>query len=181
MAENKVGALIKEARANAKLTQAALADQVGLTAKDISAAERGQKELTMAQLRAIAKATGVTQKSLLEAAVDKTETAAKKETASNKKDGSSKKTGTAKKETSATSSAKKTSDSDLKLTATEKKLVELYRKADSDTKKSVMSTLKGEKTSGIFEALVGSVGSLLTREMPQDGQDADGGETSDNQ
>ena len=165
MAENKVGALIKEARSNAKLTQAALAEAVGLglTAKDISAAERGQKELTTAQLRAVAKAVGVTQKSLIEAAAGGAPQTAKKETAAQKKDNTQKKDASSKKDTASSKSA----SSELKLTAAEKKLVELYRKADSDTKKSVMNTLKGEKPSGIFEALVGSVGSLLTREIPE--------------
>lgn len=34
----------------------------------------------------------------------------------------------------------------MKVTASEKKLVELYRQADSDTKKAAMSLLKGEKS-----------------------------------
>ncbi|MBR3232207.1 MAG: helix-turn-helix transcriptional regulator, partial [Lachnospiraceae bacterium] len=68
MAAKKVGVLIKEARTNAGLTQAQLAAKVsGLTASDIGKAERGEKELTDAQLKTIAKVTGVTQKSLLEA------------------------------------------------------------------------------------------------------------------
>jgi len=116
----KVGTLIKEARTEAGLTQEQLARKIsGLSASDISKAERGEKELTQAQLKAIAKATGVTQASLLNAA----------------KGSSSKKTTTKK------STANKTS---MKVTSTEKKLVELYREADSDTKKSVMSMLKGE-------------------------------------
>ena len=65
----KVGTLIKEARTNAGLTQDQLAKKVrGLTASDVSKAERGEKELTQEQLKSIAKATGVTQKSLLDAA-----------------------------------------------------------------------------------------------------------------
>ena len=68
MAAKKVGELIKEARTNAGLSQEALAKQIdGLSASDIGKAERGEKELTQAALKAIAKATGVTQKSLLEA------------------------------------------------------------------------------------------------------------------
>ncbi|MBR4168951.1 MAG: hypothetical protein IKR47_04400 [Lachnospiraceae bacterium] len=49
--------------------------------------------------------------------------------------------------TKKTTAAKKTttSASSVKLTATEKKLVELYRAADADTKKSAMAILKGEK------------------------------------
>ena len=65
----KVGTLIKEARTEAGLTQEQLARKIsGLSASDISKAERGEKELTQAQLKAIAKATGVTQASLLNAA-----------------------------------------------------------------------------------------------------------------
>ena len=65
----RVGALIKEARTNAGLTQEQLARKVkGVTASDISLAERAKKELTNDELKLIAKATGVTQKSLLEAA-----------------------------------------------------------------------------------------------------------------
>ena len=67
----KTGEMIRQARTGAKLTQAALADAVGLTASDIGKAERGEKELTQAALKAIAKAVGVTQASLLNA--EKTE------------------------------------------------------------------------------------------------------------
>ena len=77
---NQVGALIKEARAGAGLTQEQLANLVdGVTAADISKAERGMKDLTQTQLKQIAKATGVTQASLLNAA--KAGTAAKPATA----------------------------------------------------------------------------------------------------
>ena len=56
----KVGKLIKEARVGADLTQEKLARKIsGLSANDISLAERGEKELTQAQLKAIAKACGV--------------------------------------------------------------------------------------------------------------------------
>ena len=66
---NKVGPLIKEARTDAGLTQAQLAKKVGggITANDISKAERGEKDLTQATLKEIAKLTGVTQASLLNA------------------------------------------------------------------------------------------------------------------
>ena len=51
---------IKEARTAGGMTQKALADAVdGVSAKDISAAERGLKELTDEQMGAIAEATGV--------------------------------------------------------------------------------------------------------------------------
>lgn len=136
---NKVGPLIKEARTNAGLTQEQLAKKVdNVTANDISKAERGEKELTQAALKQIAKATGVTQSSLIEAA--------KASTYKTSSSSSSKKT---------TSSSKKKSDDDFKLTATEKKLVELYRDADSDTKKKVTAILKGESTG--VDGILGSI------------------------
>ena len=65
----KVGALIKKARTDAGLTQEQLARKVkGASKDDIGKAERGEKDLTQAQLKEIAKATGVTQASLLNAA-----------------------------------------------------------------------------------------------------------------
>ncbi len=134
MATKKVSTLIKEARVNAGLTQEQLARRIsGLSASDISLAERGKKELTQAQLKQIAKVTGVTQSSLLNAAK-----------------GSSKKT---------TSSGSKS----MKVTATEKKLVELFRKADSDTKKAVLNMLKGnEDLSEVFlESLLDTVQDLF--------------------
>ena len=119
-------ALIKEARPGEGMSQEQLAKKVkGLTASDISKAERGEKELTKDQLKLIAKATGVTQTSLLNA----------------EKGGKTGKTGTSSTAGSSSSSAKNS----VKLTATEKKLVELYREADSDTKKAVMKLLKGDK------------------------------------
>lgn len=130
---NKVGALIREARTGAGLTQEQLAKKVdGVTASDISKAERGEKELTQTQLKLIAKATGVTQASLLNAA--KSGTTAKKPAATAKKPAAS----TAKKP-----AAKK--EEEIKLTAAEKKLLELYRAADKNTKDAALKVLKGEK------------------------------------
>ena len=136
---NKVGALIKEARTGAKLTQEQLAKKIsGLTASDISKAERGELELSQAQLKAIAKATGVTQASLLNAAKEGSKPAAKKP------------------------AAKKTEE--LKLTAAEKKLVELYRAADKTTRDAAVKVLKGEKTGvdGILGSILGGAADLLT-------------------
>ena len=129
----KVGTLIKQARTDAGLTQEQLARKVrGISASDISRAERGEKELTQEQLKLIAKATGVTQKSLLEAA---------RGSSSRKKAGSS-----------SASSASKTS---MKVTATERKLVELYREADSATKKEAIKLLKGSAGESVLEGLLG--------------------------
>lgn len=160
-AKKKVGDLIKEARTNAGLSQAALAEQVdGVSASDIGKAERGEKELTQAALKQIAKATGVTQKSLLEAAssssAKKTSSSAAKKTSSS----SSKKTGS-------TAASKKTSSSSgtsVKVTAAEKKLLELYRAADSDTKKAAVSLLKGEtpEAGDLLSSLLGGAMDMLS-------------------
>ena len=138
----KLGNLIKEARTAKGLSQAALAEKVdGVTASDISKIERGEKEPSQAAIRQIAKVLGVTQKSLLEAA---TTTTAGKTTAA--KTGSSSKTGTAAKKTSTAkkTSAAKAAVESLTLSATEKKLVQLYRKADTKTKKAVINLLEGD-------------------------------------
>ena len=130
MASKKVGTLIKEARTEAGLTQEQLARKIsGLSASDISAAERHQKDLTQDQLKKIAKATGVTQASLLNAAKG---TTARKTSSSSK--------------------------SSMQVTATEKKLVQLYRNADADTKKKVMNLLKeNESLAGeLLEDLLGN-------------------------
>lgn len=89
MASKKLGNLIKEARTEAGLTQE--------------------------QLKQIARITGVTQTSLLEAAKGS-------------------------KKTSSSTAAK----SSMRVTATEKRLVELYREADSKTKKAALKLLRGE-------------------------------------
>ena len=131
MASKKLGNLLKEARTDAGLTQEQLARKIaGLSASEISAAERGVGDLTQEQLKKIAKATGVTQASLLNAAK-----------------------GTSK---SASSSAAKSS---MQVTATERKLVEAYRKASASEKKAAMNALKGSGslTEEIFEAVLDSV------------------------
>ena len=143
---NTVGPLIKEARGRAKLSQEALAGQIeGLSAADLGKAERGEKELSQSVLRQIAKLTGVTQASLINAAKESTYGPAKKTTAA------AKKTAPAAKKTAP--AAKKA----VELSAAEKKLVELYRAADSDTKKKAVAVLKGEQAdaSGILANLLG--------------------------
>ena len=144
--KKKIGELIKEARTNAKLTQEQLAQKVdGVSASDISKAERGEKELTQAALKQIAKATGVTQKSLLDAARGNTSSA------------------------SAPKPPAGANTTSMKVTATEKKLVQLYRAADSQTKKEVMATLKGETVETLVGSLIGSAFSALTgkKELPE--------------
>ena len=118
----EIGDLIKKARTDAGLTQEQLARKVdGVTASDISKAERGEKELTQAALKQIAKATGVTQASLLDAAK-----------------------GAGKDASSGTS---------VKVTAAEKKLLELYRKADADTKKAALRILAGSQADSLSDVV----------------------------
>ena len=135
----KTGALIKQARLDAGLTQEKLAKKLGggLTASDISKAERGEAELTTDTIKKIAKITGVTQVSLLG-------------------------TSTAKKTTAKTTTARKTTatTTSVKLTATEKKLVEAYRKADSDRKKQALKILTGDDGD-----VLSSIGSNLVTEL----------------
>ena len=135
MAAKKVGTLIKEARTEAGLTQEQLARRIaGLSASDISQAERHQKDLTQDQLKQIAKITGVTQASLLNAA----------------KGSSAKKTTAAK--------------SSMQVTAAERRLVELYRKASTDERKNALKALKGESSlaDDILEGLLDSVQDMLS-------------------
>ncbi len=146
MAQKKVGELIKEARTKKGLSQEKLAGMVeGLSASELSKAERGEKDLTAEELKAIAKICGVTQKSLLEAAGL---------TTTSKPSSSS-----AKKPSASTSAAKKTSTttSGEKLTATEKKFLELYRAASSATRKDAEAVLKGTKKVQEDDSLVGSL------------------------
>ena len=141
----KVGKLIKAARTGADMTQEQLARRIsGVSANDISLAERGEIDLTQAQLKKIAMITGVTQASLIDAAKAENGTA-KKTTA--------KKTTTTKKTTTPRTPA--SANSTMKVTSTERKLVEAYRLADSDTKKRAMNLLKG-KEDGVLGGLLGS-------------------------
>lgn len=142
---NTVGPLIKEARTKAKLSQTALAEQIeGLSAADIGKAERGEKELSQSVLRQIAKLTGVTQSSLINAAKESTYTESAKTSSSAKKP--------------AASGAKAAAKTGTELTAAEKKLVELYRAADAETKKKALAVLKGEATDtgDLLTTLLGS-------------------------
>lgn len=145
MAAKKVGELIREARTNAGMTQEALAKKIkSLAAMDISKAERGEKELTQEELKQIAKLTGVTQKSLLDAAKGTKKISTTKQSTA--------------KQTSGTK--KTTTGSSMKVTTAEKKVIELYRAADADTKKAVMNLLKGDEAVTLVETLGGLLNSL---------------------
>ena len=136
------GAKIKEARLAAGLTQADVAKKVeGLSAQDLSKAERGQLDLTQKQIQAIAKLTGVSASSLT-----KTSSAAK----SGAKTSSAAKTGTT------------SSSTALKLTAEEKKLIGLYRAADKETKKAATALLKGEQQdASLMDTMMSMLGSMM--------------------
>ena len=171
MAVKKVGTLIREARTAKKYSQEQLASEIdGLSGSDIGKAERGEKDLSQTHLRAIAKVLGITQKSLLEAPKGgSSATAASKKTASAAKTTTASKTSAARKTTAAkaasaskntSTTAKKTSSATTKktssgttkkatsassLSASEKKLIELYRTASSEDKKMATRILKGDK------------------------------------
>lgn len=113
----KTGELICQARTKAKLSQAQLAKIVSLTTGEIKKAEAGDLDLPQSFLRAIAKATGVTQVSLINA----------------EKPPKSKAT-------------KKPVGTPMLLTAQEKKVVRLFRNATDDQRSDAMRILSGEKT-----------------------------------
>ena len=149
----KVGKLIKAARTGADMTQEQLARRIsGLSANDLSLAERGEKDLTQAQLKKIATITGVTQASLINAAREENGTAQKTTTKKTSTKTTAKKTSETKKTTAKTPA---NANSTMKVTATERKLVEAYRLANSDTKKRAMDILKG-KDEGIGSLLNGT-------------------------
>lgn len=165
----KVGKLIREARTEAGLSQEQLARKVkGVSADDISLAERGEKDLTQAELKEIARATGVTQKSLIDAARAEGGTSAKSgSTARSGKSGSSAKSGktsSAGKSGSSsgkTSSAGKTS-SGFKISSDEKKMIKAYREADPKVQAAVKMILLGSAGSeGSADAAGDMLGTLL--------------------
>lgn len=142
MAAKKVGDLIREARTNAGLTQEALAKKItGLSAADIGKAERGEKDLTQEQLKSIARITGVTQKSLLDAAKKKTTSTGK--------------TGTTAKKPASGSAKKPAGSSRETLTAAEKKFLQLYRDADSKTRSLAKSVLEGKSDTDLLLQFLG--------------------------
>ncbi|HAL58780.1 MAG TPA: transcriptional regulator, partial [Sarcina sp.] len=75
---------MREARTAKGLTQAALAEQAGITSSEVGKIERGEKEPAQDVIRLMAKALGVTQKSLLEAAAGSGSASGKKPSSSGK-------------------------------------------------------------------------------------------------
>lgn len=165
MAAKKAGELIRDARKEAGWTQEQLARKVrGVSAADISKAERGELDLTRDQLKAVAKALGITQTSLLNAP----------------RGGVSSTSSAAKKKTSGTSAS---SDNTVKVTTAERKLLRLYRKADSTTKQYVIQYLEGsvEGSSaggellgailgGAVDAMMGKKGTTRAKESDENNE-----------
>ena len=134
----RLGNLIRAARTDAGYTQAQLAAMVpGVSQTDIGRYERGEAEPTQAVVKEIAKACGVTQKSLLDAMP----------------------------KTAPKTSVPKTgaSASSMRVTATEKRLVELYRAADTETKKKVLAILRGtdNPADDILEGIGNFIGDMI--------------------
>ena len=149
---NKIGNLIKKARTDAGLTQEQLAKKVKNTsASDISKAERGELKLSQDQLKQIAKATGVTQKSLLDAASSSSYKSSSSSSSTTKKT-TTKKTTTTRKTTSSSSSG-----STMKVTAAERRLVELYRDAHTSVRKKVVELLKKNEPISDLQDTIGSL------------------------
>lgn len=151
----RLGGLIRTARTDAGLTQAQLAALVnGASQSDIGRFERGEAEPTTQVVKDIAKACGVTQKSLLDAmpkSMGRTTSTTKPASAS--------------RPTSSGSSSSSTGTS-MRVSATEKRLVELYRAANTETRKRAIQILKGETPTTGLEAvgmddLLANIGNLL--------------------
>ena len=128
----RLGALIRSARTDAGLTQAQLAQRVmGASQTDIGRFERGEAEPSTQVVKDIAKACGVTQKSLLDAMP----------------------------KTSSSSTSPASTGTSVRVTATEKRFLDAYRAASSDQRKLAMRVLKGESSN--TDVMLSSIGSMI--------------------
>ena len=146
----KLGSMIRTARTDAGFTQEKLASKVkGVTRADISKFERGLAEPTAQNVKDIAKACGVAQKPLLDAMP---KTAAKPASST-----------TSSKPSSSTSSSKPSTalKSSMQVTATERRLVELYRAANAETRKKALALLKGDAEGGALDDILSGLGDIL--------------------
>ena len=135
----KLGKLIKSARTEAGFTQEQLARKVrSVSSSDIGKYERGEAEPTADVVKKIAVACGVTQKSLLDAMPKSSSR-------------------------SSSSGSSGSSKSSMQVTATERKLVELYREASSDDKKKALSILRGTNVDAddILEGIGGIISDVI--------------------
>ena len=148
MATKKVGVLVKEARTAAKLTQEKLGKAAGVTANEIGKLERGEIDLSAAQLKKIAVACGVTQTSLVNAPKNLSAAAAKKAAAAAKttaaKTTAAKTTAAKKTTTAKTAAAKKTTTAKTTAKKTESKTT--AAKKTTTARKTEDKTTTAKKT-----------------------------------
>ena len=176
-----LGEKIREARTGAGLTQEKLAERIeGMSAADLSRAERDLYVPAQSVLREIARATGVTQASLLNLARDtgksegKSREKARTSASSGKTGGKTtgrtdgktggKTTGRTDGKTGGktTAGTKKTAkETGLTLTAAEKNLVEVWRRSSAEQRKNALKILKGEDVGSMVDSLGESVGKVL--------------------
>ena len=131
---NEIGVRIRAARKSAGLSQENLAKAVeDVSAYAISKAERGEKELSPEQLKAIARALGVAPEALL---------------------------GDAEAEAVPAPSQAGEPAAPVTLTPEEQELLAAYRAANADTQKAAVSALKGEQPHipNLMEAFAGMMG-----------------------
>ena len=139
----QVGAKIKEARNAAGMSQKALAAAVpGVSASDISKAERGEKELTSEQLQAIAAATGAKPN-----AAEAVQASVKKETPADSQKNDLKET-------------PPNAQITVVLNAAEKELLDLYKASDPITQRLIFYVLKRQKPQ--MQEVMALLGGLLT-------------------
>ena len=132
MMGKRLGALIRSARTDAGLTQAQLAQRVmGASQTDIGRFERGEAEPSTQVVKDIAKACGVTQKSLLDAMP----------------------------KTGSSSTSSSSTGTSVRVTATEKRFLDAYRAATSEQRKLAMRVLKGESSN--TDVMLSSIGSMI--------------------
>lgn len=142
MAE-QIGMAIKKARLDAGMTQAKLAEGVeGMSARDISKAERGLIELSDDELAAIAEALGTDADSLLAAAEDSSATT-DEEAVSNVEEEVS-------------------PDAAEMPAPTQEELMSLFESADPNVKGAILSMLKGEAPEkGVLDTVLPVIGEVL--------------------
>ena len=164
----KLGGLIKAARTDAGFTQEQLARKIkGVSQADIGRYERGEDEPTQQVVKDIAKACGVTQKSLLDAMPKSKTSSSKTGKTGSSSSGKTGKTGKTSSSSGKTGTSSATTVS-LRVTATEKRLVELYRAADSDTRKKALALLRGnagdaDGTFDVNDIIVGILENVLAK------------------
>ena len=123
------------------MSQADLAKAVdGVTASNISKAERGIEELTPEQLKAVADAIGVAPESLLDAAAADAPSS---------------------EEASPDAREEAAPDAPVSLTAEEKELLELYKTASAGSRKAALFVLKSERQ--LIQKLMSALAGMMKK------------------